>query len=142
MKTLLALFFCLASWGTATAQTSTYERIERTLNYYLEGGTNNDFDLLSRAFHPTATMRYIREGYTDVNALDFFRKGMRPGPKQDRVTRIVSIDVSGNAASARLEIDYPTFTFVDYMTLLEIDGEWLIVSKVFHRRTREVGSTP
>lgn len=119
------------------AQTSNYQQIEQTVSYYLDGGTANDFELLSRAFHPTATMRWIgREGYSDVNAVDYFREIMRPGPPQDRQTRVVSIDVSGTVASAILEIDYPTFTFVDYMTLLKFDGEWKIVSKAFYRRMR------
>lgn len=127
----------------APASPSDYARIEQTLHYYLDGGTNNDFETLRRAFHPSATMRFIGgDGYTDVNVLDYFGERMRPGPKQDRATRVVSIDVSGDAASARLEIEYPTFTFVDYMTLLEIDGEWLIVSKVFHRRPHAAGTTP
>ncbi|MEO0556815.1 MAG: nuclear transport factor 2 family protein [Bacteroidota bacterium] len=140
----LALFLglLLAIASPTLAQPSDFEQVETTVSYYLDGGTANDFELLSRAFHPTATMRWIgREGYTDVNAVDYFREIMRPGPPQNRETRVVSIDVSGNAANAILEIDYPTFTFVDYMTLLKIDGEWKIVSKAFYQRMHpETGS--
>jgi len=104
-------------------------------SYYLDGGTNNDFETLKKAFHETATMKFIGgDGYTEVNALDFFKKGIKPGPKSNRKTRVVHIDVAGLAATAKLEIDYPTFTFVDYMTLLKVDGTWKIVSKVFYRR--------
>ena len=83
------------------------------------------------------------DGYTDVNAVDFFREVMEPGPAVDRQTRVVSIVVSGTAASAILEIDYPTFTFVDFMTLLKFDDGWKIVSKAFYQRMRptpEAGS--
>lgn len=137
MKALFTLCLCLAASSPALAQSSDIEHIQRTVTHYLEGGTNNDFDVLSRAFHPTATMRFIGQGYTDVNVLDYFRERMRPGPRQERQTRITSIDVSGNAASARLEIEYPTFTFIDYMSLLKIDGEWLIVSKVYYKRVHQ-----
>lgn len=134
-RSILALGLLLATASPTLAQSSDFEDIETTVSYYLDGGTTNDFELLSRAFHPSATMRWIgRDGYTDVNAVDYFREIMRPGPPQNRETRVVSIDVSGNAASAILEIDYPTFTFVDYMTLLKIEGEWKIVSKAFYRR--------
>ena len=115
---------------------SDYALIEQTLNYYLHGGTNNNFDMLSRAFHETATMKYIRNGeYVEVNALEFFRNGMDPNrPPSDRKTRIASINIAGNAASARVEAEYATFTFVDYMNLLKIDGEWKVVSKIFFRQ--------
>ena len=136
-RLLFALGLVLTTASTALAQPSDYQQVEQTVSYYLDGGTTNDFELLSRAFHPTATMRWIgRDGYTDVNAVDFFRDGMQPGPPQDRQTRVVSITVTGNAASAILEIDYPTFTFVDYMTLLKFEDEWKIVSKAFYRRMR------
>lgn len=115
---------------------SEYAQVEQTLNYYLQGGTNNNFDMLSRAFHETATMKYIRNGeYVEVNALEFFRNGMDPNrPPSNRTTRIVSINIAGNAASARVEAAYENFTFVDYMNLLKIDDEWKVVSKIFFRQ--------
>ncbi len=115
-----------------------YPAIAETVNYYLEGGTNNDFETLKKAFHETATMRYITDdGYQDVNAVEFFGNVMKPGPAQNRKTRIVSIDVAGHAAFAKLEIEYPTFSFIDYMHLLKIDGDWKIVSKIFYRQEKD-----
>ena len=123
--------------NTVMGQESDHSLIEKTVSYYLDGGTNNDFETLKKAFHETATMKYIGgEGYTEVNALEFFGSRMKPGPKQDRITRISSIDIAGNAANARLEIEYPTFTFIDYMHLLKINGEWKIVSKIFFKKLK------
>ncbi len=131
---LFLLLFFPAWFAVAQSGADAYPEVAQTLNYYLEGGTNNDYETLKKAFHETATMRYLGDGeYKDVNALQFFSR-MKPGPKQNRETRLVSIDISGNAASAKLEIKYPTFTFIDYMHLLHIDGEWKIVSKIFYRR--------
>ncbi len=134
----LTFVACLLTLGTLTmqAQDSDYALVEKTVRYYLDGGTNNDFETLAKAFHETATMKYIGgEGYQEVNAIEFFKKGMKPGPKQNRQTRIAKIDIAGHAANARLEIEYPTFTFIDYMNLLKIDGEWKIVSKIFYRKS-------
>ena len=109
-----------------------YTSIMKTLNYYLVGGTNNDFSMLEKAFHPNATMKFISaEGYKEVNAVQFFKKGIKPGPPQNRETKIVSIDITGRAAQAKLTIKYETFTFYDYMNLLKIDGEWKIANKIF-----------
>ena len=45
--------------GSLFAQDSDYAQIEQCLNYYLEGGTNNDFETLKKAFHENASMKFI-----------------------------------------------------------------------------------
>ena len=133
---IFTLLFLIPSLNNA--QSSEYSEIEKTLNYYLDGGTNNDFGTLKKAFHENATMKFVANGeYTEVNAIAFFQKGMKPGPPQNRNTRIVYINVTGNAANAQIEIEYPQFSFIDYMNLLKVNGEWKIVSKIFFRKVRE-----
>jgi protease I len=123
----------------ASAQESEYELVEKALVYYMEGGTNNNYYQLANAFHKHATMKYITaDGYQETNALEFFSENMTPGPRQDRITRIKSIDISGNSASAHIEIEYPTFSFMDYIHLLKIDEDWKIVSKIFYRQDKGV----
>lgn len=135
MKSCILISALVACTVSVSAQSSDYDQIVQAVNYYLEGGTNNDFEMLSKAFHPTATMKYITdEGYKEVNALDFFKKAMKPGPPQKRHTRIADISYAGHAANARLEIEYETFTFIDFMNLLKIEGEWKVVNKIFYRR--------
>ena len=120
---------------SALAQPSDHDAVVETVTYYLDGGTQGDFETLARAFHPSATMRWMADGdYRDVNALDFFREAMENAVPSDRATRVVSVAVTGDAATAVLEIEYPTFTFVDHMTLLRFPDGWKVVSKAFHRR--------
>lgn len=135
MKKLVILSIALFVFASAKAQD--HVEIAKTVNYYLEGGTNNDFETLKKAFHPEAKMTYLSNGeFKSVNAIEFFGKGMKgKSGKQDRQTRITNIDVSGHVASARLEILYPTFKFIDYMQLLKVDGEWKIISKTFFRES-------
>lgn len=132
-KILVFVALAVVSFTSLSAQASDYSLIEKTLNYYLEGGTDNDFQTLKKAFHETAPMKYIDENgeYKEVNAIAFFKGIMKPGPKLNRKTRIASIHISGHAANARLEMEYPTFSYIDYMNLLKINGEWKIVNKIF-----------
>lgn len=133
-RTFLFTAICIVFMHTINAQDSDQKLVEKTVSYYLEGGTNNDFETLKKAFHKDATMKFIaNDGYREVNALAFFKKGIKPGPKQNRNTSIESINVMGTAASAKLKIEYETFIFIDYMNLLKIDGEWKVVNKIFHR---------
>ncbi|WP_103867413.1 nuclear transport factor 2 family protein [Aquimarina sp. I32.4] len=134
-KIIFTLAMYITSMAFGIAQDSDYSLVEKTVSYYLDGGTNNDFETLKKAFHKDATMKFISKGvYKEVNALDFFEKVIKPGPKNDRKTKIAYINVAGNTASAKLEIEYPTFMFIDYMNLLKIDGEWKVVSKIFYRK--------
>lgn len=132
--------FCLFLFTNdlnAQDQSAEEDLIRQTLNHYLEGGTNNNFTRLAKAFHSEASMKFVGgEAYKNVNALDFFRKGMKPGPPQNRTTQIEYVDIIGNAAHAKLSINYPTFRFLDFMNLLKVEGEWKIVSKIFYKEIK------
>ena len=43
--------------------------------------------------------------------------------------KIESIDSTNYAASVKVKITFPAFEFTDYLSLLKIDGKWLIVGK-------------
>jgi hypothetical protein len=45
--------------------------------------------------------------------------------------------VVGDAAYAKLDLDYPKVRFTDYMTLLKVDGEWKIMSKVYNAEPKK-----
>ncbi|MEM1326824.1 MAG: nuclear transport factor 2 family protein [Bacteroidota bacterium] len=125
---LLVLFYPVTFAQTIADD---YLAVSETVSYYLEGGTYNNYDRLSKAFHEDATMQMIGKPYETVNALAFFKKGMKPGPKQDRKTSIQQIDLYGNAAVAKLHIDYTDTRFVDHMHLTRFPEGWKITSKVF-----------
>lgn len=48
--------------------------------------------------------------------------------------KILQLDHAGDAAMVKVELRYPAVTFIDYLSLLKIDGRWQIVNKIFHRR--------
>ena len=60
----------------------------------------------------------------------------RPDPLDDahngRGIGVESVDIAGNAAVAKIILDYPSVKFVDYMSLLKINGEWKIINKSFY----------
>ncbi len=46
------------------------------------------------------------------------------------------VDLTLDAAVGKVVLDYPGIKFVDYMTLLKIDGEWKIVNKSFNAQAK------
>ena len=63
--------------------------------------------------------------------------GKPAADESKRKRAIEAIDVVGNAAVARIILDYPTVKFIDYMTLLKINGEWKIVNKSFYAEPKQ-----
>lgn len=108
--------------------------VEETISFYERGGTEGLPDVVAQAFHPSAIMKFVRDGtFIDVPIAEYFSDYIKAGVHQQRQLYVDSIDVRGTAASARLTIDYATHQFIDFFNLLKVDGKWLIVSKIFHR---------
>lgn len=116
-----------------------YLNIEKALNSYLNGDMNKKYNVLEKSFHPNAMMKYVstKYGYKEYNALEVFKGDDGKTPEKNRKNKITFIDITGKAASAKLEITYPKITVIDYVSLLKIEGEWKIVSKVFSRKGKE-----
>ncbi len=135
MKKIVLILVMITFTATKVqAQQTNLQLVETTLNYYLTGLVNNDAKTLTKAFHPTATMKWVGENYTEVNAIEGLTEGMNGVRHKNVKTRVVSIDIAGNAASAQLEIQFPTFTYIDFMHVLKVNGLWKIVSKIFSTR--------
>ena len=106
------------------------------LENYLKGHATGNPEFMRKAFHMEGKLIFIREGKYTTRTFEEYINGMKDGkPAPDEAQRkrwIESVEVSGNAGVGKIILDYPQGKFVDYMTLLKIDGEWKIVNKSFH----------
>jgi hypothetical protein len=115
--------------------------IRQTVQYYFDGGKNRDSVTLRKAFHPDARMLFASEGKLVVVPIGEYitRVGserLKPGEVDSTDRKVVSVDVVGDAAVARIELKQSQALLTDYMSLLKVDGRWLIVNKIFTRETR------
>lgn len=112
------------------------DAVKIPLENYLKGHETSNAEFMKKAFHTEGKMMFIRDGKYTTRTFEEYIAGMKDGkPAADEAQRkrwIESIEVSGNAAIGKIILDYPTAKFVDYMTLLKIDGEWKIVNKSFY----------
>jgi hypothetical protein len=140
-RVLLSLLFVVTSATLAAAQTSEKDAVRIPLDNYIKGHATGEGQYMKMAFHTEGTLIFIRDGkYTTRSFADYIA-GFTGKPAADEAKRkrtIEAIDVSGNAASAKIVLDYPNTRFVDYMSLLKIDGEWKIVNKIFHAEAKQV----
>lgn len=141
MKQKLFLLCILSGTITlvkAQSREQEIEAIKIICNYYLDGGTNGDSVLFSKAFSPEGQMQYMRNDTLQIVSLkDFMARMRNTGKKTDRSIKIESVGLYGNAAVAKLTIEYPTFYFHDIMSLLKTKDGWKIVGKIFYREQKK-----
>jgi hypothetical protein len=129
---LAALGIGLLTTTAATRVDDEEDAIRETIQHYFDAGME-----VRKAFWPDARMLYMRDGELQVVPIQDYiaraeERADRP-PPPDVSKKILSIDRFGDAAVAKLEIKGSDWMLNDYMSLLRIDGEWLIVNKIFAR---------
>lgn len=111
--------------------------IEETVRHYFRSGDENDAAELETAFHPTLGMYWVDKiGNVQALARRAWAERLRSATARQPATvrRIVSVEVAGDVAVAKLHSEFPTHQFDDLVTLLRMGDRWRIVLKVFHRR--------
>jgi hypothetical protein len=101
---------------------------------YLRGHATGAAEFFRQAFHPEARLYWIKDGQLASRTSAEYIAGAKGSPADDearRRRRIVSLDVTNDAAVAKIDLDYPDRHLVDYLALLKIEGRWKIVNKIF-----------
>nr|WP_274622356.1 nuclear transport factor 2 family protein [Myxococcus fulvus] len=59
-----------------------------------------------------------------------------PGISAEGEDPVLKVDVTGRAAVVKVSVRTARWDFIDYISLLKVDGRWRIVAKVHHREPR------
>jgi hypothetical protein len=149
-KRLMAMFLLTTGTVVTAAMTLTAPQaapqvhpddagVRQAIQHYFAGHATGRAEVMEQAFHPSARLQSVRNGEVAVLPLERFLAGLSGQPATDedrRVRRIESVDIAGDAAMVKVILDYPGVYFVDYMSLLKVNGEWKIVNKIFHAERR------
>lgn len=119
----------------AIAQQNDYELITQTLNDYIEGTSYSNQNLIKRAFEKNAEL-LLENKETEVWRItaDEYASWFKPeniGVSNGRIGELLSIDLEGNIATAKVEILVPSksLRFVDLFLLKKLNTGWKILSK-------------
>ncbi|MGE8337144.1 nuclear transport factor 2 family protein [Pseudomonas laurylsulfatiphila] len=117
-----------------------YNAVVEVLNKYSEGGVKAKSEIMKPAFSDKATMFAVDSGKLVGGGIEglFEAIDTQFKPSPDARSAVVSIDIVGTTASARVDTDNLSgFRFTDFFHLLKVEGEWTIVSKIYysHRNT-------
>jgi len=111
--------------------------IRATVQKYFDGLVKFDAPLLAQAFDSTAMIMSAPRG-RGLRRIPFpewvkFTNGEAPAPADypRYKNQILSVDIGGNAASVKTDLEWPGVHYVDYLSLLKVGEEWKIVNKIW-----------
>jgi len=112
--------------------------INDTIRTYFDSMFESSGEKVHAAFHPNAKITGELDGELhEMSVPDFagFVESQQPSPKEKGESarlEVVSLDIAGNTAVARVRDDYLGMTFLDTLSLLKTDDQWRIYNKLFH----------
>lgn len=136
MKTT-CYFFCFFAFLFSALQAQPSHPQEaavlETLYAYINGRNYGNPKLLKRAFFPEADLRYVKQDALHIWTAEDYIGHANGGKGQPCKSRVVAVDIEGNAAQAKIEIEYAQGKFVDYLNLLKEGDQWRIAVKTFSK---------
>ena len=108
------------------------------LELYFEALHECNLDKFDRIFHPTASLFDVTDGAFTAMPVSEYREiiRLRQSPAsvgQPRDDSLISIDfLSADMAVSKVRLRIHEHTFLDHLTLANIDGAFRIVAKSWH----------
>lgn len=112
-------------------------QIEATIQTYFDCMFEASAEKTHAAFHPNAKITgYTPDGLVELSVSQFANM-VSSGPSSkdkgaEAYLEILSLEIAGDTAIARVRDDYLTARYLDTLSLLKTDGEWRIYNKLFH----------
>lgn len=131
---VLSLLASTTAVGQNTKKDAEESAVRQVVQSYLHGLKFNDVESLKKAFWPEAKLFFVKQDgqlgqLTQAQWYEGFKGSAGKEEKGD--LRITAVDITDNAASVKVEEDYPNSKYIDYLSLLKFAGEWKIVNKIY-----------
>ena len=131
-------FFLMATTviasGAAAKKDSEEAAVRQTVQYYLYGLKHNDVESLKKAFYSEAKLFFVnKDNQLGQLTQERWYAGFAASAGQEEKgdLRITAVDITGNAASVKVEEFYENSKYTDYLSLLKFNGAWKIVNKIY-----------
>lgn len=121
----------------AQATPSGEAQVRAVVERYLHGLKFNNTKDFEAAFWPDARLMFVKKDGSigQLTQQEWYKMFAGVEGKEEQGTlKILSVDVTDNAASVKVIETYPKSVYVDYLNLLHIGGEWRIVNKIYTSR--------
>ena len=145
MKRCILLLAVLVATGAPVlaSQDADVEAVKLVIvESYIEGiHRNQDTDAILKGFHPDFAMVMVKDGSVSkmtiqewVARIEEGKKKPDERPKVETTYEFATVEVSGTAAVARIELFKDgKLTYTDFISLYKFDDGWKIINKIYYR---------
>lgn len=134
------VFVCVPLTAGAQSRSADDAAVRKVIvEHYFKAHSTGTGAPLRGTFVDDGRMMWVQDGQLRVRTSGDYIGGFRGTPAPDeaqRKRRIVMVDVTGDAAVAKIELDHPDAVLTDYFSLLRVGGDWKIVNKIYNRRPK------
>ncbi len=112
--------------------------IRDTIQVYFDCMYEASAEKTHQAFHPSARITgYMQGKFSEMTVTEFADvvAKVSPSPKErgePARLEVVSLDIAGETAIARVRDDYMGLTFLDTLSFVNVDDRWQIYNKLYH----------
>ncbi|QPC95360.1 nuclear transport factor 2 family protein [Mesorhizobium sp. INR15] len=113
-------------------------QINAVVDAYVLAMSAADAQKLRAAFHASASIIGNYQGAVEWLSVDAYVgevMGAGLAPNSSPNWKVSLLDITVDAATVKVEDEFGSMKFTDYLSLLKIAGEWKIVSKLYHLHT-------
>jgi len=129
--TIILISFSLIMTAQTADEKADLTSIQGVINNYFDGWLTGDTTLVGSAMHSSCHLKFIRDGEVSIRDRSNYLSGFKPRPRlENSEGRIISVDITRTAASAKVELETPSRLFTDYFNLLKDGDRWYITDKV------------
>ncbi|MBN3846819.1 nuclear transport factor 2 family protein [Paraburkholderia sp. Ac-20342] len=120
----------------ARAVDNSHFDILRKLQVYLDAIYSGDVAALQSTFHPASLLFAEVRGEIVQKTLNVYLQGVRSRQSPASLNEpygmsVLGVEVVGNMASAKVRVKMSGNNYYDFLSLLKVDGRWLIVNKLY-----------
>ena len=111
--------------------------ITSVIQKYFDGTAKGKPVLVEQAFTKSLELQYVgKNGELKRWIGTDYIANIKPDKIKSRIGKIISIDVTGNAAVVKATVTTDKTLFTDYLLLLKLKSGWQITNKTFTREKR------
>ena len=109
----------------------TFRNVEIIVQNYFEGRKNADISQLQKVFSNNAKLYTSSNNKELIISFDNYLAKVKSDGKQKVNTQILFGDITGDIANFKTKFEYTDKSYIDYLTLLNTQDGWKIISKTF-----------
>lgn len=109
--------------------------ILKAVELYAEAGRKGSREIGQQAFTEQATMSWVENGKITTVPITALYDGLEQTGEEEVTYEVEDLTVAGDVAYVRISSTFSKLgSYDDMFTLAKQDGEWKIVSKIYHTK--------